>query len=159
SRLDSHLMLSLFRHLLSLPYRFFQQRSSGDLVMRLGSNRSIREALANYTTSAILDGSLVIVFLIALLRMSPLFGLVAAPIGLIEMAFLLATSGRVQNLAETSLACQSKSQGCLVESLMGISTLKSTGAEVSTLERWKDLLEKEIESSAQRGRYLAGVEG
>jgi ATP-binding cassette subfamily B protein len=158
-RLDSHLMLSLFRHLLSLPYRFFQQRSSGDLVMRLSSNPTIREVLTNYTISAILDGSLVIVFLIALLRISPLFGIAAAIIGLVEMAFLLATSGRVQNLAKSNLVHQSKSQSYLVESLIGISTLKAAGAEIATLERWKDLLAKEIESSTQHGRYLAGVDG
>ena len=48
ARLDSHLMLGFFEHLLSLPYRFFQQRSSGDLLMRLGNNTAIREALASY---------------------------------------------------------------------------------------------------------------
>jgi ATP-binding cassette subfamily B protein len=66
ARLDSALMLGFFKHLLSLPYRFFQQRSSGDLMMRLTSNITIREALASYTTSTILDGALVLIFLIAL---------------------------------------------------------------------------------------------
>ena len=159
SRLDSHLMVSLFRHLLSLPYRFFQQRSSGDLAMRLGSNTIICEALTGYTTSAILDGPLVLVFLIALLRLSPLFGLAALTIGLIELAFLLATSGRVHTLADSTLARQSESQSCLVETLMGISTLKSAGAEQATLERWSKLLAKQIETSEQRGRYMAGVDG
>jgi ABC-type bacteriocin/lantibiotic exporter with double-glycine peptidase domain len=158
SCLDSHLMISLFRHLLSLPYRFFQQRSSGDLAMRLGSNTLICEALTGYTTTAILDGPLVLVFLVTLLRMAPLFGIAALTIGLLELAFLLATSGRVHILADSALARQSESQSCLVETLMGISTLKSAGAEEATLERWKKLLTKQIETSEQRGRYMAGVD-
>src|SRR5579864_2076889 len=156
--LDSHLTLSLFRHLLFLPYRFFQQRSSGDLVMRLSGNAIIREALTSYTTSAILDGSLVVVVLAALLRIAPLFGLAALAIGVLELAFLLATSGRVRDLAESSLARQSDLQSCLVESLIGISTIKSMGAEGATLKRWKGLLAKQIENSARRSRYVAGID-
>jgi ABC-type bacteriocin/lantibiotic exporter with double-glycine peptidase domain len=82
---DSSLMLGFFEHLLSLPYRFFQQRSSGDLLMRLASNSAIREALASYTTSAILDGGLVVVFLVALVHVSPLFALAASAIALLEI--------------------------------------------------------------------------
>src|SRR5262249_9236209 len=42
-RLDSQLMLGFVEHLLSLPFQFFQQRASGDLLMRLTSNNFLRE--------------------------------------------------------------------------------------------------------------------
>src|SRR6202023_2974203 len=38
ARIDIHMMLGFFKHLLSLPYNFFLQRSSGDLLTRMGSN-------------------------------------------------------------------------------------------------------------------------
>src|SRR5262249_40827724 len=56
-RLDSRLMLGFVEHLLSLPFQFFQQRTSGDLLMRLTSNSFIREVLTNQTLSVLLDGS------------------------------------------------------------------------------------------------------
>ena len=158
ARIDSHLMLRFFRHLLSLPFRFFQQRSSGDLLMRLSSNATIRQALASYTTSAVLDGGLVFVFLIALLRISPLFGMSAALFGLLEFAILLATARRLHSLVESDLASQSVSQSCLVESLNGIGTLKSSGAEHSTFARWSVLLAKQVDASAKRGAYSAVVD-
>ena len=43
ARLDSQIMLGFFEHVLSLPYPFFQQRTTGDLLARLGSNVAIRE--------------------------------------------------------------------------------------------------------------------
>src|SRR5262249_33991412 len=46
-RLDSRLMLGFVEHLLSLPFQFFQQRGSGDLLMRLTSNSLLRESLTN----------------------------------------------------------------------------------------------------------------
>jgi ATP-binding cassette, subfamily B, bacterial len=158
ARLDSHLMLGFFKHLLSLPYRFFQQRSSGDLLMRLGSNSSIREALASYTTTAILDGSLVFIFLAALLRICFAFGIAAMVIAVVEVALLWATARQLHCLAGTDLACQSESQGCLVESLLGISTLKASGNEQSTLDRWGGLLARQLDASAKRGRCFAKVD-
>ncbi|MEZ4673918.1 MAG: hypothetical protein R2932_06695 [Caldilineaceae bacterium] len=37
---------------------FFQERSRGDLLMRLSSNATIREALTSQTLSTVLDGAL-----------------------------------------------------------------------------------------------------
>jgi ATP-binding cassette, subfamily B, bacterial len=158
ARLDSQLMLGFFRHLLSLPYRFFQQRSSGDLVMRLGSNSAIQEAVANHTTTAILDGALVLVFFLALLKISSAFGIAALGIAAVEVSLLLATAGQLHHLAERDLACQSESQSCLVESLMGIATIKASGAEQATLDRWGRLLAAQIETSSERGRYFGKID-
>ena len=72
--------------------------ASGDLLMRLASNSTIREALASYTTSAILDGGLVVVFLVALIRVSPLFALAASAIALLEIA----VSGRQHGVSSAS---------------------------------------------------------
>ena len=46
ARIDTHMMLGFFKHLLSLPYNYFQQRSSGDLLTRMASNATIRDILA-----------------------------------------------------------------------------------------------------------------
>ena len=158
TRLDYHLMVGFFAHLLNLPYRFFQMRSSGDLLMRLGSNATIREALASCGTSSLLDGSLVLVFLLALLRISLPFGIAVLLFALVQVAILLGSSRRLHALTENNIVCQSASQSCLAESLIGISTLKASGAEQSTLRRWTGLLAAQLDSSYERGRYLAGVE-
>jgi ABC-type bacteriocin/lantibiotic exporter with double-glycine peptidase domain len=158
AHLDSSLMLSFFKHLLSLPYGFFQQRSSGDLLMRLGSNANIREALASYTTTALLDGGLVVIFLIVLLRICFVFGIAALVIAALKIAFLCATARQLHHLAESDLACQAESQSCLVECLLGISNLKAAGNEYSTLDRWGGLLARQLDASGRRGRCSAKVD-
>ena len=60
TRVDTQMMLSFFEQLLALPLRFFQQRSSGDLLARLGSNPVIRDTMSNQLISTLLDGSFVI---------------------------------------------------------------------------------------------------
>ena len=53
-QLDINVMLGFFEHMLRLPYRYFHERTSGDLIMRLGSVSVIREVLTGETVSAIL---------------------------------------------------------------------------------------------------------
>ena len=45
--IDMQTMIGFIEQLLSLPQRFFQQRSSGDILARLGSNTIIRDTVSN----------------------------------------------------------------------------------------------------------------
>ncbi len=54
ARFDSHIMFGFFRHVLTLPADFFLKRTSGDMLQRLGSNMTIREAFTNNTLATVL---------------------------------------------------------------------------------------------------------
>src|SRR5581483_171214 len=99
-RLDARMMLGFFEHLLSLPFQFFAQRSSGDLLMRLGSNTLIRELLTGQTLGALLDGSLVLTYLALLLARDSAFALLVLGIGLLHVILALAPSRRVHRLTQ-----------------------------------------------------------
>lgn len=155
ARLDAHLMLGFFEHVLSLPFRFFQTRSSGDLLMRLGSNSMIRELLSNQTVSLILDGVFVFVYLVILLTQDISFSLFVLGIGLLQIILLLSTTRRVHDLMERDLSAQAEAQGYLVEALTGIETLKASGVEARALDRWSNLFFKQLNVSLQRNQLSA----
>ncbi|MBV9211982.1 MAG: peptidase domain-containing ABC transporter [Acidobacteria bacterium] len=158
ARLDSKLMLDFFEHLLTLPFRFFQQRTAGDLLMRLGSNMVLREALATQTASGLLDGSLVILYLIVLLAWTPAFGLLVLGIGALQVCVLLATGRRMHRLMETELRAQVESQSYLIESLTGIATLKASGGEERVLDYWSNLFFNQLNISISRSRLSVMIE-
>jgi ABC-type bacteriocin/lantibiotic exporter with double-glycine peptidase domain len=139
ARLDSEMMVGFFEHLLSLPLPFFQQRSTGDLILRLNSNSILREVLTNQVFAAALDGSLVVVYLTILLVQAPLYGILALTLGVLQLSVPLITARRVRGLLQESLKADADSQGYLVEALSGIVTLKAAGAESQALERWSNL--------------------
>jgi ATP-binding cassette subfamily B protein len=139
ARLDSQMMLGFFEHLLSLPLPFFQQRSSGDLIMRLNSNSILREVLTNQTLAALLDGSLVVVYLAILFFQQPVFGAIVFGLGLCQVLIPILLAPRVRALLQEGLKADGVSQSYLVEALSGIITVKATGAEPQTLERWSNL--------------------
>ena len=156
AKVDIQMMLGFFEHLLALPYPFFQQRSSGDLLTRLASNITIRDLLTSQVISTLLDGGTVIVYLIILLTQSLPLALVALSIGVFQMGLLLATTRLVHDLTRRDLIAQGKSQGYMAEVLMGITTVKAAGAEDRVLQRWSNLFFEHLNASVPRD-YLASV--
>jgi HlyB family type I secretion system ABC transporter len=152
ARLDSQLMLGFFEHMLSLPFRFFQQRTSGDLLMRLGSNAVIREMLTSQSLSIVLDGLFVLVYLAVLLWQSLTFGLMVVVLGLLQVGIMLLTARRFHLLMESDLSAQADSQSYLVEALNGIAILKASGNEHQALDHWSDLFFKQLNVSLKRSQ-------
>ena len=156
ARVDSHMMLGFFEHLLSLPQSFFLQRSSGDILSRLSSNTVIREMLSTQFISTVLDGSLVMVYLGILLWQSLPFCILVLAIGLLQIVLLLSSNRAVRDLTSRELAAQGKSQGYVAEALTGIATLKSAGAEPHALEQWSNLFFEQLNVSVRRS-YLSSL--
>jgi ABC-type bacteriocin/lantibiotic exporter with double-glycine peptidase domain len=158
ARLDGHIMLGFFEHLLALPFRFFEQRTSGDLLMRLGSNVVIRETLTNQTLAMALDGLLVVGYLALLMTLEPSIGALVLVAGVLQVAVLIGVRPRAQALLQKELAAQAGSQSYLIEALAGIATLKASGGEERALERWTDLLVPQLNVTARRGHLTALVD-
>jgi HlyB family type I secretion system ABC transporter len=157
ARLDAQMMMGLFEHLLSLPVAFFQQRGTGDLLSRLYSNSVVRELLTNQTVTAVLDGSLILVYLALLLAKAPLFGLVVGAIGALQIALLAVTAPRVRALMQEDLRAASASQGYLVEALSGVVTLKASGAEHRAIDRWSNIFAAHLNVSLERNHLVASI--
>jgi ABC-type bacteriocin/lantibiotic exporter with double-glycine peptidase domain len=156
TRVDTQMMLGFFEQLISLPLSFFQQRSSGDLLSRLGSNMVIRDTVSNRLISTILDGSFVVVYLFILFSGSPFFGAVALAIGIVQVGILLASSRAIRRLSKQELLTEGKFQGYATEALIGITTLKAAGAEQHALDRWTNLFFEQMNASVRRS-YLSSL--
>ena len=157
-RLDAQMMLGFFQHLLSLPFQFFQQRGSGDLLMRLSSNTVIRGILTTQTLSIVLDGGLVLFYLAILLTLDPVFGLLAIGLGAAQAAVMLSTAAKQLRLSQEYLAAEARSQSYLVEALSGIATLKASGGEQRAIDHWSQLYFKELNVSMRREHLDAIVD-
>ena len=158
TRIDAHMMINFFEHLLSLPYRFFQLRLNGDLLARVNSNTAIRDLLTNQLISTLLDGGTVIVYFFILLTVSKIIAELSLAIGAIQILLLLVTSPAIRRLTQRDLEAQGKTQGYLNEALSGIATLKAAGAEQRSLEKWENLFFEEMNVSL-RLSYLSSVVG
>lgn len=158
SRLDVDMTLGFLEHLVDLPYAFFLSRSSGDLMMRLRSNATVREILTTGTIAALLDGVLATLYLVVIVVLSPLLGALVAVLAAAQVAVLLAARRRNQHLMGEALATEAKSQSYAYEMFSAVETLKAAGAERRSVSHWTNLFIAELNVSLRRGRLSAAVE-
>ncbi len=158
THLDAQMTLEFLDHLVELPYSFFQQRSSGDLMMRLNSNSMVREILTAGALSGILDGTLVSLYLVLLFVTSTKMGAVVLGLGLLRVGLFLLTRKKNRDLMSELLQAQADSRSYQVQMLMGIETLKASGAEGRSVEHWSNLFVEELNAALARGRLDALVE-
>ncbi|WP_276147156.1 peptidase domain-containing ABC transporter [Streptomyces sporangiiformans] len=156
ARIDVSMMLGFVEHLLELPYKYFQQRSTGDLLARAASNAMLRELLSNQLLSAVMDSGLVMFYLLLLFWQSPPFGALTLGVGLVGAIVLMLSYGTINRLSGRELAAFGKSQGYLGEAIVGIGTLKAAGAEAQAFDRWSNLFFDHLNISL-RQNYVSGA--
>ena len=156
--LDTRMTLGFLAHLVSLPYAFFQRRSAGDLMLRVNSNTTIREMLTSSTLSALLDGTLVGIYLLLIFLMAPGLGVLVLILGALQVTIFIVARGRYRDLMARDLEAQSRARSYLVQIVSGIETLKASGAEDRAVERWSNFFVDELNVSLTRGRLAALVE-
>lgn len=154
ARIDMRMMLDFFERMLTLPYKFFQVRSSGDLLTRMASNTVIRDTLSNQLISTFLDGSTVLIYFVILFLQSSAFALLALALGAVQIIVLLTSNKAIHDLSHRELTAQGKSQGYMAEALAGMATLKAAGAEQQALEQWTNLFLEQLNVSVHRN-YLS----
>ncbi|HEV7517734.1 MAG TPA: ABC transporter transmembrane domain-containing protein, partial [Thermoanaerobaculia bacterium] len=157
TRLDAQMSLEFMDHLVELPFLFFQQRSAGDLVMRLNSNSTIREILTSSALSGALDGTMVGLYLVLVLVADPKMGLLVAFLGALRVVLFLLARRRQHDLMSRSLQTQARARSYEFQLLAGIETVKAAGAEREAVQRWSDLFVQDLNVSLDRGRLDAIV--
>jgi ATP-binding cassette, subfamily B, bacterial len=136
ARLDHDITTRVFEHLLALPFAFFTQRASGDLMERMTSTVLLREIVSTNAMTAVLDAGFMTVYIAVLLATDLTLGAVVLAVGFTQLALLLVLHGRARRLHQRQLRAQAQSQALLFEALEGIATVKATGAEQRLFDSW-----------------------
>lgn len=158
AQLDARLMASFLDHLLRLPFSFFQQRSSGDLLMRLRSNTYLRETLTGETFSLVLDSVLVITYLGVLLWKQPFLAALALAFGGVQVAVLMGSATHHRRLASAALAAEADEHGYLVQMLKGIATLKASGTEDRAYAAWQNFFSASLNAATRKNLSISLIE-
>ena len=159
TKIDARLGSELFTHLLALPMPYFENRKVGNIVARVRELDSIREFIANKSVTVILDLLFSIVFVVMMLLYSVKLTLIAlAFVSLIAMIYFFITPVLRKRL-EDKFQMGAASNSYLVESITGITTVKSLAIEGSMKKHWEDYLGNYVKSSfnlANLGNIASG---
>lgn len=152
TRLDSLLTFNFLNHLTALPFAFFDTRKSGDLIVRMNSNRSVRDILTSSTLSAVLDGGMILLALLVLLFGSFKLAMLVLVIASLEVLVFWFTRLRYQDLHLEQLSAQGRAQNLQIQMLNGMESLKTSGQERMAADRWGDAYVDELNVTLKQGR-------
>ena len=147
SRIDVELGSRLFDHLLRLPLSYFETRAAGQTVARVRELETIRSFLTGQGLSSAIDLLFAIVAIAVLYLYSKtltLIVLLSIPLYLI-IAFLIRPSLRER--INERFDRGALSQQFLVESVVGIQTLKAAAVEPILKNQWEEKLAAYVKTS------------
>jgi len=147
NRIDVELGQRLFRHLLSLNISYFEKRSAGQTVARVRELEAIRTFLTGQGLFSIIDVIFSFIFVAVLMFYSlklTLLVLLSFPCYFFVAFFV---GPILQNRIGQKFNSGALSQQYLVESIVGILTIKSLAVEAYTASEWEDRLATYIRSS------------
>nr|AGS49701.1 cyclolysin secretion/processing ATP-binding protein CyaB [uncultured bacterium esnapd14] len=157
-RLDWHLLTGFAEHIFRLRLRFFHERTTGDIAVRLGSIGTLRDMLANQTMAAILDATLLLIYVALMFVFDVVLALVVVGVLATQVLLVAVMRGRVRDLMARSVSAQARVQEYMVQTLSGIATVKATGAEGHTAAETSDRLTAWTAATLRRGHLVAGME-
>jgi len=156
--LDTKMTLGFLDHMVSLPFQFFQRRSTGDLMMRVESNGTVRETVTSKSMSAVIDGLFVLIYAAVIFWVSPMLGVITLVMVALEALVFICARPTFHRLLAADLDKQAKAHSYMVQMLGGIETLKCAGAERLGVEKWSNLYTDELNIKMQRARIGAWVD-
>jgi subfamily B ATP-binding cassette protein HlyB/CyaB len=147
SRIDVELGSRLFDHLLRLPLSYFETRAAGQTVARVRELETIRSFLTGQGLSSAIDLLFAIVAIAVLYLYSKtltLIVLLSIPLYLI-IAFLIRPS--LRDRINERFDRGALSQQFLVESVVGVQTLKAAAVEPILKNQWEEKLAAYVRTS------------
>lgn len=156
--LDHAMSWQYFRHLLVIPYNFFQIRSTGDIMYRFSNLRSIRLILSNQVIKSVLDAILFLVIIGYMLTKSLFLSMyVFLFVGLLYLGIQLLRP-HLHDATRNEVSKDTKLYSYQNESVSGILNIKISGAEGTVSERWRSNYQAFVRAFITRER-LYGLLG
>jgi subfamily B ATP-binding cassette protein HlyB/CyaB len=140
NRIDVELGQRLIAHLMRLPLSYFEQRPAGQTVARIRELETIRSFLTGQALFTILDVAFTFIFIVVLFLYSPLLTLIVVGTIPIYIAIALVVRPILQKKIEEKFHRGAVSQSFLVESVVGMHTLKSAAVEPLVRAEWEEKL-------------------
>ncbi|HGH0915701.1 peptide cleavage/export ABC transporter [Bacillus cereus] len=157
-RIDIQLILGYYRHVIGLPMNFFETRKVGEIISRFMDASKIRDALSTVTVTLMIDTVMVTVGAILLYIHSPiLFGVTLLLIPF-YISIIFAFHKPYQSINREEMESNAKLTSYLVESLNGISTVKSYNAEKEVFFQTESRFVNLLKNVFKRG-MLSNLQG
>lgn len=135
--LDKEITSNTFKKILFLPYKFHHNRPVGDIVSRLNDLSSIKDFIYKLSFSFIVDIFCVLIFIILLLKINKILFIITSIITLFYLLFHIYYRKEILSYTIFLKEAEANVNSNLIESIVGIDTIKNLGIENNIYDRFK----------------------
>jgi len=144
--LDREVTGRVFRHLLEVPYKFFEVRSFGDIMFRLGSLRVVRDLISEQLIRGVIDFGALLFITGYMLAKSPLLTVAALALFALNGFLIIYSRPFIVEANQNEIVELTKLQTIQVETMYAIMSVKTSGMEDVVYRNWRqkfqDVLDK-----------------
>jgi len=140
NRLGMQMSVNLFRHLIRLPMDYFGKRHIGDIVSRFGSLTKVRTLLTTGLVTAVVDGVMALITLIAMFFYDINLSLIVMCIVVLYGLLRWSMYRPFKLLTEESIVASAKENSHFMESMRAIQTIKIFQRENDRQYQWQNRL-------------------
>jgi ATP-binding cassette, subfamily B, bacterial CvaB/MchF/RaxB len=146
------LYVHVIQHLFKLPVQFFVKRQTGDLVSRFDSLGQLAQTLTRTSIEIVLDAIISIGTLVMMFFYSSTLAWLAVGVFLTMLISKIVVFSSSQRVVSERVFFDTKRKSHLIESIRGIRSIKSSGANLIRSQQWIDFTRKIQENDASTER-------
>lgn len=137
NKVDAGLGAKVYRHLLSLPFRYFETRKVGNIIARVRELENLRQFMTNISLTVLLDTVFSVVFIAIMWVYSGYLTLIVLSIVFLIALISFIATPMIKERLNDKFQKGAANQSFLVESITGIQTVKSLAIEGRMIKDWE----------------------
>ncbi|EQB90215.1 hypothetical protein M918_01670 [Clostridium sp. BL8] len=134
----------IFKHLLKLPYKFFENRSIGDIIFRIESLGIIRNLYSEKLISFFIDCGSILIILAYMFSKSIVLAVAAIVLSVGAAIIMYGANKKILENNHYEIIESSKLQTLQIEMLSSIQIIKSSGIEDDIYNKWGNQFDSTI---------------
>lgn len=132
---DRTLIKDIYRHIISLPYLYYRNRTTGEIISRIDDLSSVRDAISNFIVAASIDIILIVFVLITLFKINVHLTLIALLITILYFLVISIFNPILKKRIIKSRESLGDVNTHLIETISGIETIKGLSYEEGAKEK------------------------
>ena len=140
NKIDASLGAKVYRHLLSLPFRYFEVRKVGNIIARVRELENLRQFMTNISLTVLLDTVFSVVFVVIMAVYSGYLTLIVLLFVIVIALISFFATPMIKARLDEKFQKGAAAQSFLVESITGVQTVKSLAIEGKMIKDWENNL-------------------
>lgn len=136
-KLDLSLTIDTFNKIIGLPYNYYHNRSTGDILSRINDLDNVRDMISKVALSLFIDLPLTIVSLIVLYIINSTLFMIGLVILVLYFIIIILFRGAFNDYIKKIKLKKSESTSYMIETISGFETVKGTHLEECVKDRFE----------------------